>query len=110
MRLYQIPLPILDNAGTEYTELARKNFLSVVLHHAGGYTLLPEAEGAWRDNETGKTYYDAVTPVQFALDDGAWKGRVILAAFHQCFPDQLCAMVADLGEVTFHTLKQEEHA
>ena len=110
MRLYQIPLPIFHNDGSGAGN-ARKRFLDRLLGYCGGYTLLPVANGAWQDPATGKVYREPVEPVQFAYDAAtlpACTFAAILQSFQDCYPDQICAMVADLGEVTFHTFKQEE--
>lgn len=72
MRLYQIPLPVRHNDGTEALP-ARSRFLASLVRICGGYTLAPEARGTWRDPKTQKVYFDTVTPVQFACDNVASK-------------------------------------
>jgi hypothetical protein len=110
MRLYQLPIPILDNQGVAYSPATREAFLAAVLRECGGYTLSGETwHGAWRDPSSGIVYTDRVLLLQFAMDKPVKVNRIV-HDFRRLFPDQLCAMVADLGVVTFHNLKQEERA
>lgn len=99
-RLYQIPVPIADNDGKAYDKRRVTAFRRALLTICGGYTLLPPSQGAWQDEQTGQTFYDAVEPVQFACEPRYIE--TVLAALRREYPDQLCVMVAELGAVEFH--------
>lgn len=89
MKHYQIPFPADPKR--------RAAFLHDVLHIAGGYTILPDATGAWRDPETGKVHVDAMDLLQVATDS-VNDQDAIMGAFLKHFPEQKTVMVAHLGD------------
>jgi hypothetical protein len=103
MRLYQIPCPVNRNDGKSYAPGTHQAFLRDVAAIAGGYTLLAEAKGVWRDPKDGTVYTEAMRPLQVACDPEALER--IKAAFVLAFPDQKCLMVTDMGATTFTDLE-----
>lgn len=100
MRRYEIPLPLAPNSGGEYPKGTRARFLRRVADLAGGYTLSPDAEGFWRDPDSGKEYVETMTPLQIACEVETLEP--ILTAFREAFPDQKSIMVTDTGASTFY--------
>lgn len=100
LSLYQLPVPIADNAGTPYHPVHLRAFRYDLGRLCGGYTQLARADGAWHDPEDSKVYLDVVIPFQFAATENA--AAEVLAAFFRHFPDQKCAMLAKLGTVEFY--------
>lgn len=82
--VWEIALPVLANNGHAYTA-AHDKFRVAALEIAGGYTVRPDGQGAWR-NKSGKTYYDEMRPYRVAceLEDFA---RIVEYAF-RVFSDQ----------------------
>lgn len=96
MELYQFNIPSMDNNGISAEE-AHWRFKQAMLDVAGGYTELPLAHGAWRD-DNGHVYEEAVIVYQVASDEGA-KQHLLHLAF-DTFPDQEAIFSARIGEAT----------
>jgi len=101
----EILLPITDNAGND-TSGAHAIFREYLLSRFGGFTQCPDVKGAWRNDETGVTYWDTLTPYRVCFgasrEDGDWREELetrgaLLVALHQ-FPDQKAFFVSMIGE------------
>ena len=103
MKLYEIAIPLFDNAGLN-TNTARRAFEKSVLASVGGYTRLPAAEGAWLD-ASGKLYTDRTQSYRLACDD--WQFPAVLAEAFRLFPDQLAIFTAEIGTATIHERERE---
>lgn len=95
MNLYSIALPVTSKGGQNKRELAE--FEAFALHRAGGYTKRPDGEGAWRDPESGKVYFDTMRPYEIACDDTTW--RAVVAKAFELFPEELAIYTALIGVV-----------
>ncbi len=96
MRVYRFHLPDTGNDGRDYG-LARAEWLHQAAFIAGGYTLLGEARGLWRDGSA--TYAETMHIVEVAVEDGADSVRGHLVALaKQYFPDQLAIYSAEVGQ------------
>lgn len=96
MKLFEILLPLRDNAGNS-TSKARDAFAVFVLREVGGISILSDVKGAWRD-DAGKVYHDICVPYRVACDNFS----IIVKEAHKLFADQKCLLwytVAD--NVTF---------
>lgn len=98
MKLYQITLPMFDNAGLN-TNVARVQWEKAALQAAGGFTRLPAAEGAWLGPD-GKTYTDRSRAYHIACEEWAFAG--LLAEAFRLFPDQLAIFTAEIGMAIIH--------
>lgn len=106
MPLYQIPLPLSRNDGHSYDPGTRRAFLRSVGLLAGGYTVLANAQGFWRDPLNGKEYVETMTPLQVSCSPDELEA--IELNFRMAFPDQKCLMVATLGDVQFRRFNSPE--
>lgn len=77
MKLYEILIPIQDNAGALYPVGLCSAFLQSIAARTGGYTLAGTVKGMWRD-DSGAEYYDACSAIRVA-----------------CEPDDMAAIIAD---------------
>lgn len=93
-KLYQFTLPCLDNRQRSY-EKARKAWEAKAMDLAGGLTILPLAEGAWKSPETGKIYRETVARYDVACDRAVALALVQEAC--ELFPDQEAIFYAELG-------------
>jgi hypothetical protein len=105
MTQIEILLPVTDNAGND-TSSAHAIFREYLLEVFGGFTQCPDVKGAWRDDETGATYFDTLTPYRVCFiasrEDGDWREEfatrgVLVVALRQ-FPDQKAFFVSMIGE------------
>lgn len=96
MKLYQIPCPLKPNGGGTYEFGTWATFLDTVAREAGGYTIIHNTDGAWKDDD-GNVQWDKNDIVQFAMHDDGTKLMMIRAAFAHAFPDQKTIMVANIG-------------
>lgn len=93
LKLYRFTLPLATNAGLS-TEKARKDWEQEALKLAGGFTLLPFADGAWRD-DTGRTMKDRVALYEVGCAPKI--GLALADCFWRLFPDQEALFIAQLG-------------
>lgn len=94
MKLFEIVLPLLTNAGLSY-EKARMSWEAFTTAQAGGFTRLPWADGAWLDPATKRIHAERVAPYRIACDQEV-ASRIIDKTF-ELFPDQLAVMVSEIG-------------
>lgn len=65
-RLFEIMRPVKFNDGRRVPRAHHRAWERAVLEAAGGFTVLAEAAGAWRDPATGKVYSEPMQPVRVA--------------------------------------------
>jgi hypothetical protein len=101
----EILLPVTDNAGDDMAA-AHCVFREYLLSSFGGFTQCTDVKGAWRDEKTGVTYWDVLTPYRVCFiasrADGDWREefetRGALAVAMRQFPDQEAIFVSMIGE------------
>lgn len=96
MQLYEIVLPVEDNSGNSY-EGSHIAFREWLLNEIGGYTQQPNSAGGWKD-ESGRSYYDILTPYRVACESKQWDSVISKAS--QLFHDQLALMWSNIGTAT----------
>lgn len=62
-----LQLPYTDNNGVDLSAEVYQ-VKQEVLAITGGYTVVQQAEGAWLDNNTGRTYYDGMQILTTTFD------------------------------------------
>lgn len=60
--LYEILIPIADNAGFVFSDSHRKLFFDMLIGETSGLSILPNLQGFWE--EKGKIYEDINTPLR----------------------------------------------
>ena len=103
MKLYEIAIPLCNNAGLSTTP-ERKAWEKTVLKLSGGYTRLPAADGAWGD-DSGKVFLDRVYSYRLACSAEVF--AAVLAEAFRVFSDQLAIFTAEIGTATIHERKKE---
>jgi hypothetical protein len=93
MQLYEIVLPVEDNSGNSY-EGSHIAFRSWLLDELGGYTQQPNSAGGWKD-QSGKCYFDIVTPYRVACESKQWDNVIHKAS--ELFNDQHAFMWSNIG-------------
>lgn len=98
MNVYQFALPTKTNAGGSY-ERQLLIWEELALDR-GGYTVLGDRVGAWRDtNADGKVYRKVMRWYEVALDGAGFRDMVEHA--QELFPDQKSFYIASGNEATF---------
>lgn len=110
MILHEMLLPTADNDGQEYPHRVLSDFLGGVARIAGGYTLMHNADGFWRDPVNGRAFSDIVTPLRVGVEnERQWSDIVRLAV--QTWPDQEAVMHYIVStEVTLTRTDEGAHA
>lgn len=67
MNLWEILIPVADNDGNVFSEAHHTAWRNIAIGVAGGLTILPTAEGFWR-NPDGVLFREPMTPVRIAAD------------------------------------------
>jgi hypothetical protein len=109
MKLYQIVIPVRNNAGMVWDNYHVKTFDSFVLEHAGGFTQT-SAFGRWLDKPGGTEYQDWSTIYNISCTPSAFEK--ICAKAMELYEDQSAIFTAEIGTATIHcrptTAEQEK--
>lgn len=95
MKVYEIALPTVHANGRPCEGL-HFTFQSVALQEAGGFTVRPDGDGAWRDTRTMVTHYDRMRPYRVMCDESTLN-RLVTTAF-QIWKDEVAIMITEIGE------------
>lgn len=93
-RLFEIALPTFKNDGGSYA-IAHAKYRAWLLQQFSGYTMLPAANGAWRDPASGRVYRDRMI-VYRVLWPCTDEPDLLSRAF-ELFPDQIALYVSKIG-------------
>ncbi len=66
MQMFEIMRPVHFNDGKLIDAATHRAWEDSVLSLAGGFTVMPEARGAWRDPANGRVYREPMSPVRVA--------------------------------------------
>lgn len=94
MSLFEIAVPVKDNAGDIVPEGRHFAFETIIMQSAGGYTAMPPDDGAWRDDK-GHIYYDRMRSYRVMCDRETLVHMV--EAAERIYADQVAFFVAEIG-------------
>lgn len=97
--LFEIALPVKANDGADYAE-ALAAWEERALAVAGGFTRLPDADGAWRDPSDGKVYRDRMRGYRVMCNRREFTSLTYDA--FRLFPDQVAIFTATIGSATVY--------
>lgn len=93
--VYEFALPKFANSGESY-QWALQAWSRDAMRLAGGVTVFPEAQGAWRDPADGKVYLDKMIPHRVLCT--AETAQALLEIAFRLFADQKAIFVTKVGE------------
>lgn len=92
--VYEFALPKFANSGESY-QWALQAWSRDAMRLAGGLTVLPVAEGTWRDPEDGRVYVDKM--IAHRVMCGKEQCDQLLALAFKYFADQRAIFVTEIG-------------
>lgn len=98
MKVYEFALPVENNDRTHRYTAERDKWHAAAIELAGGCTRFPGVQGSWRDNDTGRLYFDRMVPYRVACDYQTSRKLLVLA--FELFADQLAIFITEIGEAT----------
>ncbi len=109
MKLFEILLPSTDweeDCPAWQIVLRHKHdtFRAYLTEVAGGHTMLPEVEGEWWSDASGKTVSDTSIPYRVATTHIVW--RLVVKKAFELFPDEETIMCAEIGTATIEARPQ----
>ena len=92
--LFEIAVPVRDNVGRTVPHGRHAAFETSIMVKCGGYTVMPDVDGAWRDDD-GRIYYDRMRSYRVACSADEMRELVKIA--NGIYADQVAFFVAEIG-------------
>lgn len=92
--LFEIAVPVKDNAGAVVPEGRHFAFENECMHRVGGYSKMPDIDGAWRNAE-GRIFYDRMRSYRVLTDRDTALHLVSVAL--RIYQDQEAIFLSEIG-------------